>query len=92
MRAGYPRSVDSLNEHMTPAALRLNRVVAAFVWNYNGATYLFDERKRFWRFHENDSVVEASAYPRDVGRHYWPDVHIDAAFSNLTGTRLRCAL
>lgn len=87
---GYPRPLSDWGMKRKSGAL-VDRVEAAFIWAYNGKTYLFSEGE-FWRFDKSqrDSLAITQpepGYPRDNGLWTGVPSHMDDVISWGQGTR-----
>ncbi|KHJ48404.1 hypothetical protein D918_01675 [Trichuris suis] len=75
---GYPKNLTELG---LPESLE--KIDAAFVWDYNGKTYFFSG-DQYWRFDETNNFIEHD-YPRNI--KIWSGVppDVDSAFTDNSG-------
>lgn len=92
---GYPRPLSDWGMRRKSGA-QVDRVEAAFIWAYNGKTYLFSDGE-FWRFdksHQNSQMIISPepGYPRDNSLWGGVPTHMDDVISWAEGTRLHMAM
>ncbi|CDW59215.1 matrix metalloproteinase 17 [Trichuris trichiura] len=77
---GYPKNLTEIG---LPDSVE--KIDAAFVWDYNGKTYFFSG-DQYWRFDETSNFIEHD-YPRNI--KIWSGVppDVDSAFTDNSGKR-----